>query len=140
MRDELKGVQEQLSTELFNNQLSTKEKELLHQIEKWEGIHEQVLRQKSRAIWIQAVDSNSKFFHAQVKSRQARNRIDSICNEQGVRLTEPKLVEREFVQFFQALLGTCANELPCLDVNIVKLGPCLTKEQQMGMLQQVTKE
>ncbi|XP_075101803.1 uncharacterized protein LOC142177231 [Nicotiana tabacum] len=45
IRDELKGVQEQLSTDLFNNQLSTKEKELLHQIEKWEGIHEQIIKE-----------------------------------------------------------------------------------------------
>lgn len=128
MRVELEEIQMQMSTDLFYGQLITKEKDLLQQIEKWEGIHEQILRQKSRATWIQAGDSNSKFLHAQIKASQARNRIGSICNEQGIRLTEPKLVEKEFVQFFQKLLGTCADELSSLDINIVKLGPCLTKE------------
>lgn len=120
IRVELEDTQKQMSTDLFNGQLITKERDLLQQIEKWEGIHE--------PTWIQAGDSNSNFFHAQVKARQARNRIGSICNEQGIRLTEPKLVEKEFVQFFQKLLGTCADELSSLDINIVKLGPCLTKE------------
>lgn len=135
LRDELKEVQEALSTDLFNNQLIIEENNLLIHIEKWEGVHEQVLSKKSRATWVQAGDSNSKFFHDQMKARQSRNRIAYICNEQGVRPTKPKIVEREFVHFFQDLLGNCVDELPCLDVNIVRLGPCLNKKQQQGILQ-----
>lgn len=79
---------------------------------------------------IKAGDRNTKFFHAHLKARQSRNNIASICNEQGIRVTEPKLIEQEFRSFFQTLLGTSARELPYIDIDIARDGHCLAKEQQ----------
>lgn len=53
-----------------------------------------------------------------------------MCNDLVHRLTDPTLVEQEFIFFFEGLLGTRAIELPCLDVNIASNGPCLDREQQ----------
>ncbi|XP_060182487.1 uncharacterized protein LOC132612182 [Lycium barbarum] len=105
-----------------------------------DGIYEQVLRQKSRATWIAHGDSNIKFFHAHLKARQTRNRIASICDEQSVRITDPALIHQEFFTFFKQLLGTSAAELPCLDPNIARDGPCLTLDQQRQLLVPVTRE
>ncbi|XP_070055463.1 uncharacterized protein [Nicotiana tomentosiformis] len=109
--------------------LIAKKKELLMQIERWEGVNEQVHRQRSRAMWIKAGDQNTKFFHDHLKARQSRNRIASICNDQGLRVTDPILIEQEFRGFFQTLLGTSATELPCIDIDTARNGHCLTKEQ-----------
>ncbi|XP_019235686.1 PREDICTED: uncharacterized protein LOC109216012 [Nicotiana attenuata] len=130
LKDQLQKVQKGIDNDLFNNTLILEEKELLMQVEKWEGIQEKVYRKKSRAVWIAARDSNTKFFHAYLKARQARKRISTICNELGQKLTDPILVEQEFTSFFEGLLGTRAIELPCLDVNIARNGPCLREQQQ----------
>lgn len=88
MKEDLKGIQQKLNDDILNPQLIKQEKETLRLMEKWDAVHEKVLRQKSRAIWIKHGDSNTKYFHAQLKARQARNRVTSICTEQNERLTE----------------------------------------------------
>lgn len=108
-------------------------------LEKLSTIHERVLRQKSKVVWINHRDSNSKFFHAQLKARQARNSIVSIWNDQGVQLIEPTQVQKEFTNFFQRLLGTTAHEVSCLNTYYAKDGPCLNREKQQALIQLVPK-
>ncbi|XP_070011185.1 uncharacterized protein [Nicotiana sylvestris] len=138
LKDQLQEVQKRIDNDLFNNTIILEEKELLMQVEKWQGIQENVYRQKSRAVWITVGDSNTKFFHRHLKARQARNRICTICNELGQKLTDPLLVEQQFISFFEDLLGTRDSELPCLDVNIARNGPCLNREQQLNMIKSVS--
>ncbi|XP_019255176.1 PREDICTED: uncharacterized protein LOC109233767 [Nicotiana attenuata] len=104
-------VQGKLNEDYFNNQLIEDERRILKSIEKWEAIHEQIMRQKSRATWIQLGDCNTKYFHAYMKARQARNKR-----------IHP------------------ADELPGIDVSIARNGPCLTLAQQQQLLQAVTPE
>lgn len=80
-------------------------------------------------MWIKAGDRNTKFFHAQLKARQSRNRIASIYNEQENRVIEPKQIEQEFKSFFKMLLGTSVKELPTIDLDTARDGHCLTKEK-----------
>ncbi|XP_033143430.1 uncharacterized protein LOC117132712 [Brassica rapa] len=40
-------------------------------------------RQKSRVLWLREVDRNSKYFHALVKQRRARNRITQLLDGNG---------------------------------------------------------
>lgn len=118
-----------MNIDLFNQQLITQERMLLQELDKWEEVHERVLKKKSRATWIKHGDRNSKYFFAHLKSRQARNIIASIYTEQGVKLSDPALVQQEFLQFFQNLLGTIAPTLPCIDLRVDRDGPCLTMLQ-----------
>nr|XP_016506828.1 PREDICTED: uncharacterized protein LOC107824548 [Nicotiana tabacum] len=107
-REELAETQDKLNEDHFNRQEIHREKQLLQNIEKWEKIQEQVIRQRSRANWIQLGDSNTKYFHAYMKSRQARNKVSYILTENQQKLTDPKQIQQEFMQFFQNLLGTAA--------------------------------
>ncbi|XP_019259821.1 PREDICTED: uncharacterized protein LOC109237880 [Nicotiana attenuata] len=129
LKQKLGEIQDKLAQDLFNSSLINEEKEILVEMDKWGTIHERVLQQKSRATWIFSGDSNTRFFHAHMKARQARNRISSIQNEQGVLITDPKLIEQEFLQFFRKLFSTAAEELPCINTTVVRNGPCLTIEQ-----------
>ncbi|XP_074299888.1 uncharacterized protein LOC141631067 [Silene latifolia] len=47
------------------------------------------LLQKSKAVWVCSGDSNSKTFHSYMKSRQTRNKVLRIANEQGTWLNNP---------------------------------------------------
>lgn len=46
--------------------------------------------QKSRNTWLGSADQNTKFFHAQVKQRRARNRIAGLHNAAGEWVTDEK--------------------------------------------------
>ncbi|XP_019256256.1 PREDICTED: uncharacterized protein LOC109234642 [Nicotiana attenuata] len=93
----LKETQDAMATNLYSTQLIVEEKEIKLELEKWAIIQERVLRQISRAVWITRGDSNSKFFYAQLKARQSKNNIDTICNEQGVKLTDPKQRDQQLM-------------------------------------------
>ncbi|KAI8560219.1 hypothetical protein RHMOL_Rhmol04G0239000 [Rhododendron molle] len=54
-------------------------------------------RQKSRVHWLQLGDNNTKFFHKKVASHRMRNKILSICDENGQRLEDIKDVKGEIL-------------------------------------------
>ncbi|XP_060216346.1 uncharacterized protein LOC132643841 [Lycium barbarum] len=112
LKEQLKITQEALNEDHFNQHLIEEEKALLLQIEMWDNIHEKILRQKSRATWIHSGDKNSKYFFAQLKSRQSRNTVKCIFNEQNQKLTDPALIQQEFQIFFLNLLGQAAPVMP----------------------------
>ncbi|XP_019248358.1 PREDICTED: uncharacterized protein LOC109227614 [Nicotiana attenuata] len=140
IRGRIQDTQQMLNSDLYNSNLIQEERALILELEKWSNIHEEVLRQKSRAIWLAKGYSNTRYFHAQMKTRQARNHISSICNDQGIMLTDPGQIQQEFIKFFQDLLGTKASELPCLNSNIAKDGYCLNREDQQGLIKPVMQE
>ncbi|XP_060190353.1 uncharacterized protein LOC132619470 [Lycium barbarum] len=140
LRRQVEHIQNQLSTDLYNTQLINEEKEVIVQLEKWSNIHEKVVRQKSRATWITYGNSNTKFFHASLKARQARNKVAAISNDQGETFTAAAQTQSEFLSFFTNLLGTRQAELPSINVDIARDGPCLTHEHGRELVQEVTRE
>lgn len=80
LREKLQNIQEKMICDLFNQHLIEEEREILKLIEKWEEVHEKILRQQSRIVWIQQGDRNSKYFYTVLKARKARNQIALIYN------------------------------------------------------------
>ncbi|KAH0746433.1 hypothetical protein KY285_008090 [Solanum tuberosum] len=115
-----------------------KEKMLILEIEKWNRVEEQVLRQKSRATWIECGDANSKYFHAQWKFRCSHNAINSIYTANNTKLIDPREIEAEFIRVFTGLMGASTSNLPCLNAEVVNTGECLTLQQQKDMIKEVT--
>ncbi|XP_070023042.1 uncharacterized protein LOC142176274 [Nicotiana tabacum] len=120
IREKLHVTQQLLKSDLYNSNLIQEERELILELEKWSNIHEDILRQKSRVVRLAKGDLNTRYFHAQLKTRQARNHISSICNDRGIMLTDPAQVQQKFIKFFQKLLGIMASEMPCLNSTIAK--------------------
>ncbi|KAK6793670.1 hypothetical protein RDI58_007123 [Solanum bulbocastanum] len=86
------------------------EKELILEVEKWSSIEEQVLSQKSRAIWIEGGDSNAKYLHAQWKNIFSHNVVTSVYTGCNTKLTKPPSVEKEFIKVFSILTRDSATE------------------------------
>lgn len=73
-RTELVMIQKQLTSKCTDN-LVEQEKNTIQILEKWTMIEENIMKQKSRAKWIQLGDSNTKYFLAVVKERSQRKTI-----------------------------------------------------------------
>ncbi|XP_075098833.1 uncharacterized protein LOC142175746 [Nicotiana tabacum] len=140
VRKKLDIVQNQIQQDPLAQDLFDLEKDTLADIKKWNNIEEQVMRQKSKACWIECGDANTKYFHAQWKIRSSQNSIASIYTDRGIKLTDPKLVEQEFIRVFQSLMGDCVAEIPYTNTAIIKEGPCLNISQQRDLIRDVTNE
>ncbi|XP_060182277.1 uncharacterized protein LOC132611938 [Lycium barbarum] len=108
-KQRLEVIRASMVTQPLCHQLIEQEKVIVLELEKWSIVKEQLLRQKSKELWIQCGDSNSKLFHAQWRIRTSMNTITSVYNNVGVKLTDPKLVEEEFIAFFTKLMGECIS-------------------------------
>ena len=70
---------------LYSNDDATSEEifEALKELSTALKTEEMFWRQKSRILWLRKGDRNSKYFHALVKQRRARNRITQLLDENG---------------------------------------------------------
>ncbi|KAK1297842.1 hypothetical protein QJS10_CPB14g01211 [Acorus calamus] len=66
---------------------------------------EKFARQKSRQLWLQAGDSNTKFFYNSIKARSARNTISQLWKQDGSYCTEPEEVKDHIIQYYHDLLN-----------------------------------
>lgn len=69
------------------------------------------------------MDSNTANFHAQMKDRQARNRIVCVKNNHGILQTDDDSIAVAFVDFSRS----------CLNL-LLKLGSLITKIQSLEPL------
>ncbi|XP_060210855.1 uncharacterized protein LOC132637843 [Lycium barbarum] len=124
----------------YRQLLADTEKSLKLDLEKWTLVKESILKQKCRVKWLHLGDENSAYFFASLKIRQAQNTIKCLTNSQGQQLQNPDQIEVGIMNFYKALLGTSADQLPAIDPRIMQNGNCLTKEQQLQLIVPVTKE
>ncbi|CAL1406464.1 unnamed protein product [Linum trigynum] len=103
---------------------------------------ESFFRQKSREIWLKEGDSNTPYFHNSVKSRQKRNMIRSLINENGQRVTDNDGMAGIAERFYRELLGKCDPEVIPPEVDQIKsiLLKKLMPEQSVELCSHVTAE
>ncbi|XP_059068683.1 uncharacterized protein LOC131859144 [Cryptomeria japonica] len=61
---------------------------------------------KSKELWIDAGDSNSKFFHASLKAKRNKNRINQLKDVSGKMVGKAKELENLAVKYFEEILGS----------------------------------
>ena len=69
--------------------------------------------QKSRVLWAQNGDKNTRFFHIMACSRQRKNLLDSVCVE-GECLEEPAQIKQAVVRHFSKQFKECWSARPKL--------------------------
>nr|GFB18576.1 RNA-directed DNA polymerase, eukaryota, reverse transcriptase zinc-binding domain protein [Tanacetum cinerariifolium] len=77
-----------------NHDLRSKEVRTLKAYAKAMNEEELFLYQKAKIKWLSVGDRNNAYFHKSIKSRQQRNRIDAICDENGARFEGSKVAEQ----------------------------------------------
>lgn len=63
-----------------NRELVESEKVCIAALKKWLNIEASIYKQNSRIKWLQDGYENSNYFHAHMKARSSRNRIDKLRN------------------------------------------------------------
>jgi len=102
---QLRLIQSQLMHDLFNDQLHQEETKMKIQLEEWLGKEEEELRQKSREIWLQQDDRNSKFFHNAIKNRITRNTLRNLIKLDGTLMTNVDEIKVEAPKYYENLFN-----------------------------------
>lgn len=104
-RDELEIAQIKLNKDPLSLQKQSSERNLFKKYSDLCKVEESFAKQKSRVQWLSLGDRNSSFFFRSVRNNINRNRISSVVNEVGCRLTKSQDVQDIFVQAFTNLFG-----------------------------------
>lgn len=121
-KNTIEDVQKMIIQAMSNSvepSLMTKEKETITELQKWSSLQEQVYKHKSKAYWLEVGDGNNKYFFAHWKIRASCNNISVLTSLDGRNLLKHEEIETEILQFYKNLLGSSANILPSIDVNIM---------------------
>nr|XP_016476659.1 PREDICTED: uncharacterized protein LOC107798203 [Nicotiana tabacum] len=128
-RERLESMQNQMSCPDQGEMQVELERTTKLELEKWLMVEESIMKQKSRVQWLNLGDSNTVFYHACMKNRQARNNIGRLIDSNGDIVQNPeendnvlnrsqqlqliRPVSRKEVK--QALLGIDDNKAPGCD-------------------------
>ncbi|XP_019224867.1 PREDICTED: uncharacterized protein LOC109206500 [Nicotiana attenuata] len=140
IRKELQEVQEKMSSRLLNVELTEEEKELKSKLEEWILIEESIYRQRSRVQWLKLGDTNSAYFIAHMKNRNNLNGIHALTNDLGVHLHMEEEIESKILGYYKQFLGSNARAIPAIDPNVMQRGAVLKREQQVKLIQPVTRQ
>ncbi|XP_021743220.1 uncharacterized protein LOC110709316 [Chenopodium quinoa] len=135
---ELAEIQNLMAQNLDDLDLYAKESDAFKVVKHWSDIQESIFKQKSRINWIKLGDGNSHYFFSMMKTRQARNRIDSIFDSNQVLLKDPNSISHEIISFYKSLLGTKAPWLPAVDLFTMRRGKQLSSVAQSYLIQPVS--
>ncbi|PNX99664.1 ribonuclease H, partial [Trifolium pratense] len=76
--------------------------------------------QRSRILWLQHGDKNTKFFHQKASQRRKRNHINTIQDSQGNTQSDIGLIETTLIQHFSDLFTSQETHNTATAVEVVK--------------------
>uniref|UniRef100_A0A803NLH2 Reverse transcriptase n=1 Tax=Cannabis sativa TaxID=3483 RepID=A0A803NLH2_CANSA len=94
-------------------------------------------RQRSKLLWLQAGDNNSKFFHASASARRRSNLITKLQDSNGIWTSWEDGLDRIMVEYFNDLFTTSGTA--SIDV-ISCIQPSITALQNIELLRPVSEE
>ncbi|XP_074300991.1 uncharacterized protein LOC141632336 [Silene latifolia] len=102
----LESIQEKLRIDPNNPDLIHMEIEAASSVRFLEDACYTFLVQKSKVTWVDKGDSNNRYFHSVIKTRQVRSKIMKIEDTKGVLCEDISQIQSAFIGFYTDLLGT----------------------------------
>ncbi|XP_070015409.1 uncharacterized protein [Nicotiana sylvestris] len=103
-RERLESMQNQMSCPDQGEMQVELERTTKLELEKWLMVEESIMKQKSRVQWLNLGDSNTVFYHACMKNRQARNNIGRLIDSNGDIVQNPEEVKAKILNFYRGYL------------------------------------
>ncbi|XP_074297059.1 uncharacterized protein LOC141627734 [Silene latifolia] len=132
-------IKQKLRDDPLNPVLLNQEREALDSFKFLEKACADFLLQKSKAIWVDMGDDNTKYFHNIIKGKQSRNKVIRIENLKGKCCDDPKSIQGAFLELYEQLLGT-AEPVLNISSSVVQLGKGCTSSYHTVLLAPVSKE
>ncbi|PON84035.1 hypothetical protein TorRG33x02_201550 [Trema orientale] len=98
---------------------------------------EVIWRQKSRALWLNEGDRNTRFFHLFTIIRQGRNRIIAIKNDDGALLSSPDEISKAFIDRLSSTFAAEAVYFPRGLEGLVSQSISSLEAEEMGTIPSV---
>ncbi|KAK1309975.1 hypothetical protein QJS10_CPA08g00990 [Acorus calamus] len=105
MRELLESAQKILHEDPFNMVFIMAEANARTQYNSALKTEECFLRQKSRQLWLQLGDKNTKYFYSSFKARLSRNTISCLRTADGALCSDPSFIKNSVVSYFTELLN-----------------------------------
>ena len=95
-------------------------------------------KQRSRALWLQEGDNNTRYFHSRASHQFRRNRIDSLEDPSGEVCVDEDGIANILVSYYQGLF-TSSN--PCGIGEVVASIPCsILDKTNQSLITEYTRE
>lgn len=86
--------------------------------------------QKSRALWLNDGDRNTKFFHGKAKQNRKANHISKLKDDRGVWWRGEEQCENILIQHFKEILSTSQPSLHDIEEVVQVVNNTLSLEQK----------
>nr|XP_043612922.1 uncharacterized protein LOC122584908 [Erigeron canadensis] len=136
-RADLDEIQAEIDKDPTNSGLREKETIVLKKFNDASYDEECFLKQKSKVEWLKCGDSNSKFFHNSVKSKNHRSRIEVIKDVNGV-IHEGKAAALALVAHYENFLGSRGDMSPFMHDGL--FSRIIDTQQANDMIRTVSQE
>lgn len=133
VRKHLEEAQEKLQVTPFNYELQMMEKKLVEELKLKTKAVMSFWEQKIKMDWCKHGDANTKYFHAAIKERQARNKIRGFQEQDGNLVEDWEAVKLHFIRYFENLLGT-EKEVTQSRKEVFARGKKLKLEEQIMLI------
>ncbi|KAL9679997.1 hypothetical protein QQ045_017868 [Rhodiola kirilowii] len=100
--NQLKAELEEIHKQERTDMTQQKEEQLIAELDDWLLREEILWKQRSRAIWLEEGDSNTKYFHAFANSTKKSNTIES---QTGLVEDDPKKIKDIIAEHFKKVFG-----------------------------------
>uniref|UniRef100_A0A803Q906 Reverse transcriptase domain-containing protein n=1 Tax=Cannabis sativa TaxID=3483 RepID=A0A803Q906_CANSA len=135
-------AQQQVSN--LNNAV-TRTSSTMDELKKSESVLDELLaqeeeywQQRSRVDWLQSGDQNTKFFHAHASSRKAGNKISSLMDCNGNKITSKAGMTTIIQDYFNDLFSASAIDLQALDLVTATIPTTINAEINDSLTQPFT--
>ncbi|XP_039011849.1 uncharacterized protein LOC120140931 [Hibiscus syriacus] len=100
------------------------------------------LKQKAKTHWLKEGDKNSKFLYSVIATKNKKDTIRAIIDDQGRRLDTFEDMSAEFINFFKNLIGSTDSNVTNYSVSLLKdlLNHIPKSDNYQGITNEVTSQ
>ncbi|XP_060182858.1 uncharacterized protein LOC132612786 [Lycium barbarum] len=137
-RADLRLAQSQLQLNPQNQDLQKQERDTYAKFKQSSYLAELYLQQQSKVTWLRLGDDNTRHFHSVIKHRRLKQITTQLRDDHGDLQSDPDAIAKNFLNYYEELLGRRVNNRVQAKEFIWKNGLVLSSDQKLKLIQPFT--